>query len=89
MTELNDLPGGPAFVNRCVAVIADMALAFAGEPDDRVLAHLHGTKKHFEDELATQLGAENAAAVVDAMISATMARKHELESVSTTMGGTA
>ena len=62
---------------------ADMALAFAGEPDGPVLAHLHATRGPWEAELSEQIGAENAAEIVDTMIKATMGHKHTLEA----MGG--
>jgi hypothetical protein len=78
-----DLPGGPEFIQRCIAAAADMSLAFSGEPDDKVLAHLHATRDHFEAKLAGEIGADNAATVVDTLIKVVMAQKRKLEAGAT------
>jgi hypothetical protein len=78
---LKDLPGGQAFVESCTRAVSDMALAFAGEPDDRVRAHLEGRRQSFESNLATPLGEETAAAIVSAIIDVVIGRKHKLEAM--------
>jgi hypothetical protein len=76
---LRDLPGGQEFCRRCTKAVAEMGLAFAHEPADRVFAHLQSRRASFEAELAEQIGAETAAAVVDVIIAAVMTRKGEIE----------
>jgi hypothetical protein len=83
---LKDAPGGAAFIQSCTNAIADMALAFAGEPDGLVLEHMHLTRGTFEAELTAQIGSKAAAAIVDGMIAAVIGEKHRLERL---RGGTA
>jgi hypothetical protein len=76
---LGRTPAGQVFIRRVLAAIADMALAFAGEPDEKVRAHLEQGREDFTAKLAEQLGVETAAAIVDAMFKAVIGRKRELE----------
>lgn len=56
--RLADIAGGPEFIERCIDAIRDMALAFVGEPDTSVLAHLEHKRKSFAAELADEIGTE-------------------------------
>lgn len=76
---LIDVPGGPEFIERCVAAIRDAALAFVGEPDDRVIAHLQSLRADFECELAEHVGSSAAVSFVDTFIAAVMGHKRDLE----------
>ena len=77
--RLADIEGGPEFIERCAGAVREMALAFVGEPDAKVLAHLEQERKNFTSDLAAEIGTEAAAVVVDAMIGAVIGHKHELE----------
>ena len=79
MSESELPPEVARFVERCVKAAADMALAFMGEPDAKVHAHLEQGRESLTTKLAAELGAETAAAIVDALIKAVLAQKHELE----------
>jgi hypothetical protein len=79
--SLKDAEGGPEFIDRCTRAVEDMALAFAGEPDERVIEHLNATKQKFESELAAVIGIEAAARIVSKMISAILGEKRRLESL--------
>ena len=78
---LADTPGGKEFIARCVAAVEEMALSFVGEPDDRVAASLEVCRQNLTQQLAAEIGAENAAAVADAMVKAVMGQKAYLESL--------
>ena len=54
-TTLGNAPGGQEFIERCTAAIRDMALAFVGEPDAKVIAHLEHGRKSFTSELAEEI----------------------------------
>lgn len=56
-----------------------MGLAFAGEPDDRVRAHLDRRCVEMERGLAAELGPTAAAQIVAMLKRAVMAQKAELE----------
>ena len=81
MIELKDAEGGPEFIDRCTRAVESMALAFAGEPDEKVIEHLNATKQKFEDELAEVIGIEAAARIVDRMILTILGEKRRLESL--------
>ena len=76
---LQDAPGGQQFLQSCINGVADMALAFCGEPDDRVLAHLERGRVRLAARLNKQLGGDIGDKVVDAIISGVMSEKRRLE----------
>ncbi len=76
---LKDAPGADELIKRLVAASGDMGLAFAGEPDDRVSAHLDRALVTMQRGLADELGATMAAKIVTALKHAVMLRKAELE----------
>lgn len=65
--------------NMLLRAAADMGLAFAGEPDARVMAHLKPWRAELEPKLAAEFGADVAAAIVDQVIKVMLERKHYLE----------
>jgi hypothetical protein len=78
---LKDAPGAADFIDRCVAAAADMALAFVGEPNDKVMVCLNQTRANLQRDLAPQLGAEIAEAVAQAFTKAVLAQKAEIEAI--------
>jgi hypothetical protein len=76
---LKDAPGGRQFIDTCLASIADVALAFTGEPDERVLASLEEMKENLARGLAETLGPDAAAKIAEAFVGTVMGEKHRLE----------
>jgi hypothetical protein len=78
---LKDSPRGPEFIGACLNAAADMALAFVGEPDEKVCAHLEATlMKTLPAQLEKHFDAETSALITQAMVKAILGQKHELES---------
>jgi hypothetical protein len=68
------------FAQRCAAAAADLALAFAGQPDDQVTQSLAQMRTNLQAELANVFDASvNVPRVVDLFIDAILARKREIE----------
>jgi hypothetical protein len=68
------------FAERCAAVAAELALAFAGQPDDQVTQSLAQMRTNLQTELANVFDASvNVPRVVDLFIDAILARKREIE----------
>jgi hypothetical protein len=68
------------FAERSAAVAADLALAFAGQPDDQVTQSLAQMRTNLQTELANVFDASvNVPRVVDLFIDAILARKREIE----------
>jgi hypothetical protein len=76
---LKDAPGGPEFIERSTKAAADIALAFVGEPDEKVRAALEQSRTRLQAELAPQIGAEAAEQVAGALVTAVVSRKAELD----------
>jgi hypothetical protein len=81
MTTLGDAPGSAEFVRILVTAASDMALAFAGCPDENVCAHLDRTLVNMQRGIAGELGPTAAAQIVTALKRAVMAQKAELEAL--------
>ena len=75
-----DILGGPEFIERCVASASDLSLLFVGESEERMLAALSETKENLKMGLAEYFGAEVAALVAEAFVTAVVRQKAELES---------
>jgi len=68
------------FAERCAAVAADLALAFAGQPDEKVSQSLAQMRTNLQTELANVFDASvDVPKVVDLFIDAILARKREIE----------
>jgi hypothetical protein len=68
------------FAERCAAVAADLALAFAGQPDEKVTQSLAQMRTNLQAELANVFDASvDIPKVVDLFIDAILARKREIE----------
>jgi len=78
---LRDVEGARDFVNRVVNAAEDIAIAVTGKPDDEVRARLQVTRQNLQDDLTETLGAEVAAQVAEAFVSAVLGEKHERESL--------
>jgi hypothetical protein len=74
------------FIERIVSAAADLALAFAGEPTDKVMACLNETRENLKRDLAPQLGAEIAEAIAGAFTKAVLAQKAEIEATAPSAG---
>jgi hypothetical protein len=68
------------FAERCAAVAADLALAFAGQPDEKVTQSLARMRTNLQTELANVFDASvDVPKVVDLFIDAILVRKREIE----------
>jgi hypothetical protein len=77
--QLEDAPGGAELISSLITAASDMALAFAGEPDDKVRAHLDRSCVRMERRLAARIGPTAAAQIVAALKLEALAQKAELE----------
>jgi hypothetical protein len=78
---LNDTAGGAELIRRLVAAASDIALAFAGYPDDSIRAHLDHALVNMERGIADELGPTAAAQIMVALKRAVLAHKAELEAL--------
>ena len=68
------------FAQRCAAVAADLALAFAGQPDEKVARSLEQMSANLRTALAKEFSADvDVRRVVDLFVDAILARKREIE----------
>jgi hypothetical protein len=68
------------FAERCAAAAADLALAFAGQPDEKVKRSLEQMAANLRTELTKEFSAEvDVARVVGLFVEAILARKREIE----------
>jgi hypothetical protein len=68
------------FAESCAAVAADLALAFAGQPDEKVTQSLAQMRTNLQTELASVFNASvDVPKVVDLFIDAILVRKREIE----------
>ena len=74
-TMIKDAPGGAELIRTLVATASDMGLAFAGEPDDKVRAHLDRALVNMQRGIANELGPNAASQIVAALKRAVMAQK--------------
>jgi hypothetical protein len=72
------------FAERCEAAAADLALALAHEPDDRVAASLEQTRANLEAKLSKVFEVADAAAVAKMFVAAVVARRREIEAAGET-----
>jgi hypothetical protein len=80
MTALKDIPGGPEFVERCAKAAADLSLAFAGHPDEKVHQTLETTRSNLRSGLSVHFGPETAELFAQCFVRAVLDRKKEIES---------
>jgi len=67
------------FAQRCAAAAADLALAFAGQPDEKVTQSLAQMRTNLQTELANVFAADvDVPRVVDLFVDAILARKREM-----------
>jgi hypothetical protein len=66
------------FTQRCAAAAADLALLYAGEPEEKVLAALSETRQNIAAELAETFGAEGAALFAAKFVETVIGRRREL-----------
>jgi K+-sensing histidine kinase KdpD len=69
----------PAVLNLCVAAAADLALLFVGTSEERMLQSLQQTRQNLTADLAEPFGAEIAALVAEAFVTAVARQKAEIE----------
>ena len=68
------------FAERCAAVAADLALAFAGQPDEQVTRSLDQVRTNLQTKLAKEFSADvDVPRVVELFIDAILVRKREIE----------
>jgi hypothetical protein len=74
------------FAQRCAKSAGDLALLFAGEPDEKMLVALSQSRQNLTEQLAESFGAEVAALIAQAFVTAVIGRKAELEKASSHKG---
>jgi hypothetical protein len=67
------------FAERCAAAADEVALAFAGESDERVAASLAAMRANLEAKLSKVFADADAAAVAKMIVAAVVARRREIE----------
>ena len=68
------------FAERCAAVAADLALAFAGQPDEKVTQSLALMRTNLRTALAKEFSAAvDVPRMVELFIDAILVRKREIE----------
>jgi hypothetical protein len=83
MTEripLGSTPEGRAFVRRLRDEAINLALFFAGEPEEKMMAALERARRNLEAEFATILGPERGAEIAKAFVGAVVAIRREIQS---------
>jgi hypothetical protein len=68
------------FAERCAAAAADLALAFAGQPDEKVKRPLEQMAANLRTELTKEFSADvDVPRVVELFVDAVLVRKREIE----------
>ena len=67
------------FAERCAAAAADLALALAHEPDDRVATSLEQMRANLEAKLSKVFANADAVTVAKMFVAAVVARRREIE----------
>jgi hypothetical protein len=67
------------FAERCAAAAAEVALAFAGESDEKVAASLAAMRANLEAKLSKVFADVDAATVAKMFVAAVVARRREIE----------
>ncbi len=76
------------FAARCAATAAELALFYAGEPDEKVASSLAAMRTNMQAELSKLFAAgADIPAAVDLFIEAILARKREIEAGASALGG--
>jgi hypothetical protein len=65
------------FAQRCAAAAADLALLYAGEPEEKMLAALSQTRQNLAAELTETFGADVAALFADRFVATVIGRRRE------------
>jgi hypothetical protein len=82
--KLGDTLEGREFVRRLRDQATNLALFFVGEPEEKMLAALEQTRRNLEAEIATILGADQAAVIADGFVGAVVGHRRELEAAGET-----
>ena len=67
-------------IEECLSAAANLALFFAGEPDEEVAAAMPGLRAHMASGLRERFGADVAGLIADALVDAVIGRLREIES---------
>jgi hypothetical protein len=76
---LGDTLEGRAFVRRLRDQATNLALFFAGEPEEKMMAALEQTRCNLQAEIALILGTEMAAVIATGFVRAVVAIRREIE----------
>lgn len=68
MTEPCDAKTAEEFSATCASEAADLALLFAGEPEDKMAVALQEMRERMEPQLTDTVGAEAAASICDVFV---------------------
>ena len=67
------------FVSSLTNAARDLSLLYVGTPDDRAREHLQGFLDRIEPRMAEEVGADLAKRIVEALRTAVLSRKSEIE----------
>jgi hypothetical protein len=87
MTErvaLGDTLEGRAFINRLRDEATELALFFAGEPEEKMLAALEQARCNLQTEITPILGAASAATIATGFVGAVVGCRREIEAAGET-----
>jgi len=71
------------FIDRCVAWAADLALFFAGVPENKMMVELCQVRANLEIGLAETFGPDVAAAIAEAFVAAVAGHRREIDAAGT------
>jgi hypothetical protein len=81
MIMLKDVPGGMSVAESLAQAVEALSLLYACSPDDKAQSHLEGFIGRIENGLGEAVGPDTAPILLNALRSAVMTRKHQIEAV--------
>lgn len=74
-----DQPPVQAFIAQCADAVADLALFFAGAPEDQMMIALEDVRSNLAEQWAEPFGPEVAAVLAQDFVAAVAGRRREIE----------
>jgi hypothetical protein len=81
MIMLKDVPGGMLVAASLAQAVEALSFLYACSPDEKAQPHLEGFIGRIENGLVEAVGIDTAPILLDALRSAVMRRKHQIEAV--------
>jgi hypothetical protein len=77
--KIIEAPGGRGFVDALIEAICDLALLYAGTPDECAAPHLESYIKAIRPTVIDSVGARTAETILDTFRAAVIGEKHLIE----------